>query len=121
MLGRLRRWARVIKKDLLTLWFACRDPRTPARFKLLTGALAAYAFSPIDFIPDFIPFVGLLDDAVIVPLGVMLIMRLLPKEVKASSLAKAERQRAKGKSITGWIVAILLIWAIVYFVHRYSV
>lgn len=121
MFGQLRRWARIIKKDLLVLWFACRDPRTPAKFKLLTGALAAYALSPIDFIPDFIPFVGLLDDAVIVPLGVMLIMRLLPKEVKAASLAKAESRRAKGKSITGWIAVLLLVWAIVYLVYRYSV
>ena len=121
MFGQVRRWARVIKKDLLVLWFACRDPRTPGKFKLLTGALAAYALSPIDFIPDFIPFIGLLDDAVIVPLGVMAILRLLPKEVKAASLAKVERGRAKGKSLTGWIALIVLIWVIVYVVYRYSV
>ena len=97
MFGRLRRWARLIKRDALTLWYACRDPRTPLWLKLMTGVLVAYAFSPIDLIPDFIPIIGLLDDAIIVPLGVMLLLRLLPKEIRISSEAKAEQRRRKGK------------------------
>jgi uncharacterized membrane protein YkvA (DUF1232 family) len=122
--GALKRWARLIKKDVLTLWFACRDPRTPLWLKALAGALVAYAFSPIDLIPDFIPIIGLLDDAIIVPLGVMLLLRLLPKEVKVSSQAKAENQRAKGKKITSWagmaVIGAIWIAVTVYLIHRYS-
>ena len=112
MFGRLRRWARLIKRDALTLWYACRDPRTPLWLKLMTGVLVAYAFSPIDLIPDFIPIIGLLDDAIIVPLGVMLLLRLLPKEIRISSEAKAEQRRRKGKKVgsRAGLVMVLLIW-----------
>lgn len=113
MFLRLKRWASLIKKDVLTLWFACRDPGTPLWIKALTGIVVAYALSPIDLIPDFIPIIGLLDDAIIVPLGVMLLLRLLPAEVKARCAAKAQKQREKGKKIisrTGMII-VLLIWA----------
>ncbi|AIX73137.1 YkvA family protein [Mixta calida] len=112
MFGRLRRWARLIKRDSLTLWYACRDPRTPLWLKLMTGVLVAYAFSPIDLIPDFIPIIGLLDDAIIVPLGVMLLLRLLPKEIRISSEAKAEQRRRKGKKVVSraGLVMVLLIW-----------
>ncbi|AUY25926.1 MAG: YkvA family protein [Mixta calida] len=112
MFGRLRRWARLIKRDALTLWYACRDPRTPLWLKLMTGVLVAYAFSPIDLIPDFIPIIGLLDDAIIVPLGVMLLLRLLPKEIRISSEAKAEQRRRKGKKVVSraGLVMVLLIW-----------
>ncbi len=112
MFGRLRRWARLIKRDALTLWYACRDSRTPLWLKLMTGVLVAYAFSPIDLIPDFIPIIGLLDDAIIVPLGVMLLLRLLPKEIRISSEAKAEQRRRKGKKVVSraGLVMVLLIW-----------
>lgn len=112
MFGRLRRWARLIKRDTLTLWFACRDPRTPLWLKLMTGVLVAYAFSPIDLIPDFIPILGLLDDAIIVPLGVMLLLRLLPKEIRLSSEAQAEQRRRKGKKVVSRVglAMVLLIW-----------
>ena len=112
MFGRLRRWARLIKRDALTLWYACRDPRTPLWLKLMTGVLVAYAFSPIDLIPDFIPIIGLLDDAIIVPLGGMLLLRLLPKEIRISSEAKAEQRRRKGKKVVSraGLVMVLLIW-----------
>ena len=112
MFGRLRRWARLIKRDALTLWYACRDPRTPLWLKLMTGVLVAYAFCPIYLIPDFIPIIGLLDDAIIVPLGVMLLLRLLPKEIRISSEAKAEQRRRKGKKVVSraGLVMVLLIW-----------
>ena len=112
MFGRLRRWARLIKRDSLTLWYACRDPRTPLWLKLMTGVLVAYAFSPIGLIPDFMPIIGLLDDAIIVPLGVMLLLRLLPKEIRISSEAKAEQRRRKGKKVVSraGLVMVLLIW-----------
>lgn len=121
---RLRRWARLIKRDVLTLWFACRDPRTPWWFKLLAFGVVAYALSPIDLIPDFIPIIGLLDDAIIVPLGVIILLRLLPREIRISSAERAEVQRSRGKKIVSWagFGMTLLIWLVVviYLVKRYA-
>ncbi|UXO69654.1 YkvA family protein [Pantoea dispersa] len=124
MFMRLRRWAKLIKRDVLTLWFACRDPRTPWWFKLLAFVIVAYALSPIDLIPDFIPIIGLLDDAIIIPLGVMILLRLLPRDVRISSAERAEVQRARGKKIVSWsgLILMLLIWlaVVIYLVKRYA-
>ena len=124
MFMRLRRWAKLIKRDELTLWFACRDPRTPWWFKLLAFGIVAYALSPIDLIPDFIPIIGLLDDAIIIPLGVMVLLRLLPRDVRISSAERAEVQRARGKKIVSWsgLILMLLIWlaVVIYLVKRYA-
>jgi len=124
LFGRLRRWAALIKKDVLTLWFACRDPRTPWWFKLLAFGLVAYALSPIDLIPDFIPIVGLLDDAIIIPLGVLILLRLLPRDVRIGSAERAEVQRARGKKVVSGfgLLLMVLIWLAVlyYLVQRYA-
>ncbi|MDZ7277900.1 YkvA family protein [Pantoea eucrina] len=124
MFVRLRRWARLIKRDVLTLWFACRDPRTPWWFKLLAFGVVAYALSPIDLIPDFIPVLGLLDDAIIVPLGVIILLRLLPREIRISSAERAEVQRARGKKIISrsGLAIVVLMWlaAIAYFIKHYA-
>ena len=124
MFMRLRRWAKLIKRDVLTLWFACRDPCTPWWFKLLAFGIVAYALSPIDLIPDFIPIIGLLDDAIIIPLGVMILLRLLPRDVRISSAERAEVQRARGKKIVSWsgLILMLLIWlaVVIYLVKRYA-
>lgn len=121
---RLRRWAALIKKDVLTLWFACRDPRTPWWFKLLAFGLVAYALSPIDLIPDFIPIIGLLDDAIIIPLGVLILLRLLPRDVRISSAERAEVQRARGKKVVSGfgLVLMVLIWlgVLYYLIQRYA-
>lgn len=104
------------------MWFACRDPRTPLRFKLMAGGLAAYAFSPVDLIPDVIPVLGLVDDAVIVPFGMMLLLRLLPKPIRISSQSKAELQNARGKKVFSRLGILLLAWIalIVYLIYRHS-
>lgn len=124
MFMRLRRWARLIKRDVLTLWFACRDPRTPWWFKLLAFGIVAYALSPIDLIPDFIPIIGLLDDAIIVPLGVIILLRLLPREIRISSAERADVQRARGKKIVSWagffLTVIVWLAVVAYFVKRYA-
>lgn len=124
LFARLRRWATLIKKDVLTLWFACRDPRTPWWFKLLAFGLVAYALSPIDLIPDFIPIIGLLDDAIIIPLGVLILLRLLPRDVRISSAERAEVQRARGKKVVSGfgLFLMVLIWLAVlfYLVKRYA-
>ena len=78
MLERAKQWARLIKRDVIALWIAARDPRVPWYAKALAMAVAAYALSPIDLIPDFIPVLGYLDDLVIVPLGILLVVRLVP-------------------------------------------
>ncbi|MHA6311997.1 MULTISPECIES: YkvA family protein [Pantoea] len=119
LFSRLRRWARLIKRDIVVLWFAFRDPRTPWWNKLAMMGLVAYGISPIDIIPDVIPFVGLLDDAVIIPSGAMILLRLLPREVRISSSERAQSQRARGKKIAGWLVLIALIWlAVVIYLIR---
>ncbi|YCH29352.1 YkvA family protein [Erwinia sp. D4-22] len=112
LFNRVRRWVRLIKKDALTLWFACRDPHAPLWLKLGTGLLAVYAVSPIDLIPDVIPLIGWLDDAVIVPSGVMLLLRMMPAQVRARSLANAEQRRRQGKKLISrsGLMLLLLLW-----------
>ena len=80
---RLRDWARRIKRDVHALYLAAGDPRVPWYAKALAAAVAGYALSPIDLIPDFIPVVGYLDDMLLVPLGILLVIRLIPPDVMA--------------------------------------
>lgn len=112
---------KALKREALTLWVAARDPRTPLLAKLLAGAVAAYAFSPIDLIPDAIPVLGLLDDLVIVPLGVWAVLKLVPApllaEHRASAAALAEKpvSRVAALAIGAiWLAALVattwLIW-----------
>ena len=72
----LKSWARALKRDVVALWLAARDSRTPFGAKLVAGAVAAYALSPIDLIPDFIPLLGYLDDLLLVPVGIWLAVRM---------------------------------------------
>lgn len=105
---RLKGWARDIKRDVIALWLATRDPRVPWYAKALAAAVAAYALSPIDLIPDFIPILGYLDDMLIVPLGIMAAVKLIPVDIMADLRAKAADQR-KPTSIAG-LVAVVMIW-----------
>ena len=89
-MSRLREWAAALERDAHAVWLAARDPRTPWIAKAVALAPAAYAFSPIDLIPDFVPVVGLLDDLILVPAGLWLAMRLIPPEVLAEHRATAE-------------------------------
>ena len=79
-----------IARDAKVLWIAARDPRTPRMAKVMVGLVAAYALSPVDLIPDFLPFIGWLDDFVVVPFGIRYAMRLIPPELLAEYRAKAE-------------------------------
>jgi uncharacterized membrane protein YkvA (DUF1232 family) len=99
-----------LKREALTLWFAARDPRTPLLAKLLAGAVAAYAFSPIDLIPDFIPVLGLLDDLLIVPLGVWAVVRLIPAPLLAEHRVQAAAlaQRPVSRKAAAAVIAIWL-------------
>jgi uncharacterized membrane protein YkvA (DUF1232 family) len=98
-----------MKRDVVALYLAARDPRVPWYAKALALGVAAYALSPIDLIPDFIPVLGYLDDVVIVPLGIALVRRLIPAELLAEHRLAAERLATRPTSKTGAVV-ILSIW-----------
>ena len=106
----LRSWARNLKRDVVALWLAARDPRVPWPAKLIAGAVAAYALSPIDLIPDFIPVLGYLDDLLIVPLGIWLAVRMIPPELMQELRTKAA-ERTKPTSLAGAVV-IIGIWLV---------
>jgi uncharacterized membrane protein YkvA (DUF1232 family) len=107
----LRGWARRLKRDTYALYLAARDPRTPWYAKVFAALVAAYAFSPIDLIPDFIPVLGYLDDVILVPLGIYLALKMIPPDVMAECRARADQGRPGGKS-KNWIAgaAIVAVW-----------
>ena len=109
MLTRVRTWARNLKRDVVALWIAARDPRTPWHAKALAGAVAAYALSPIDLIPDFIPVLGYLDDALIVPAGIWAVVKLIPPALMIEFREEATRKAARPTSYVA-ARAILSIW-----------
>lgn len=110
--AKLAAWARSFKQQTLVVYFAARDPRTPFLVRLLAVLVAAYALSPIDLIPDFIPVIGYLDDLLLLPLGIALIVKLTPAEVIASAKARAETVSERPTSYTAAIV-VMLIWLLV--------
>lgn len=89
----LERWKRLVhqlKAELYAVYLACKDPRVPWYARIFAACVVGYAFSPIDLIPDFIPVLSLLDDVVLIPLGIGLVVRLAPEQVIASARQKAE-------------------------------
>lgn len=117
---RLRQWAKVLKRDVLALWIAARDPRTPWIAKAVAGAVAAYAFSPIDLIPDFIPVVGYLDDLVIVPLGIALVVRLIPPALMIEYRQMATERSSRPRSLVA-AVCVAFLWCLVALAVAYWV
>jgi uncharacterized membrane protein YkvA (DUF1232 family) len=107
--ARLQDWARQIKRDVTALYLAARDPRVPWYAKAVALAVAAYALSPIDLIPDFIPVIGYLDDLIIVPLGIVLAVRLIPADILAEHRATAAEAGKRPTSRTAALV-IVAIW-----------
>jgi uncharacterized membrane protein YkvA (DUF1232 family) len=110
----VRRWrtaAAALKGEALALYFALRHPRTPRAAKLLAAAVVAYAFSPVDLIPDFIPFIGYVDDLVILPLGIAMAIRLIPPDVMMECRAQAQRTMDRAKPVI-WTAAtvIIILW-----------
>jgi uncharacterized membrane protein YkvA (DUF1232 family) len=109
--GKLKDWARSIKRDAQAIYLAARDPRTPWYAKVLAVCVAGYALSPIDLIPDFIPVLGYLDDVVIVPLGVLAVVKLIPPEVMADSRSAAAAPAAIPPSRAA-AAMIAFVWAV---------
>jgi uncharacterized membrane protein YkvA (DUF1232 family) len=114
MIDRLKERARLLKRETLTLYFASRDPRTPWYAKVIAAAVVAYALSPFDLIPDFIPVVGYLDDLIIVPAGIALVLRMVPATVLADCRERAIYQAARPTSRIGalFMVAVWLAVAV---------
>jgi uncharacterized membrane protein YkvA (DUF1232 family) len=123
MLDQWKQWARTIKRDAHALYLVSRDPRVPWYAKALALAVAAYAASPIDLIPDFIPVIGYLDDLILVPLGIALVIRLIPPDIMAEhrALATAAQDRPVSQTAAAIIVAIwlLAIGATGWLAYRY--
>ena len=110
---RTRRWARRVKRDGVTLWFALKHPATPWYAKALAGVVVAYALSPIDLIPDFIPVLGYVDDVLLLPGLIWLAVRLVPGEVLDACRVQADdwMVREGRKPRTRWgIVLVLAFW-----------
>jgi uncharacterized membrane protein YkvA (DUF1232 family) len=122
VIDKLKRWARELKAQLLTLWFCRSHPDTPLIAKVLAVLVLAYAFSPIDLIPDFIPVLGYLDDLLIVPAGIYLTLRLVPQTVKAQSRLKAEawmaQRHEKPKNYFAAAIIVILWLAIGYWLWK---
>ena len=120
-MGVLTRWRermRALKRDSLVVYYAARDPRLPWHVRLLALAIAAYALSPIDLIPDFIPVLGYLDDLILIPLGVALVVKLTPPEILADARERAAHTAARPVSrmaaaviVVVWLAALLLAWS----------
>ena len=100
----------------MTLWFACRDPRTPWYARVLAMLIVAYALSPIDLIPDFIPVLGYLDELILLPVGIYLVLKLVPAEALADARARAQSWvESRQPKPRNWIAAavIVLLWVAV--------
>ena len=108
-MNRLKQWASELSRDVVALSLAARDPRVPWYAKAVAAAVAAYALSPIDLIPDFVPVLGQLDDLILVPLGIWLVVKLIPAPVMTDLRAQAKGMSGS-KSVAG-LIAILVIWA----------
>jgi uncharacterized membrane protein YkvA (DUF1232 family) len=105
----MKSWARDLKRNSHAIYFAARDPRTPWYARGLAAAVAAYALSPVDLIPDFIPVIGYVDDLIIVPLGLWLVISLIPDELMAEYRTRADEAASKPSSMGG-MIAIVLLW-----------
>lgn len=112
-MGGLRAWARRIKRDGVTLWFAARHPRTPWYAKALGAFVVVYALSPIDLIPDFIPVLGYVDDVLLLPALIWLAVRLLPADVRQSCRQQADdwmRERGRKPRSRFGIAFVVIVW-----------
>lgn len=97
-----RNWARAIRRDVVAFWIAARDPRTPWLARMVCAAIAAYALSPVDLIPDFILVLGYLDEMILLPLAILLAIRLVPALLMAEFRAAAMRAKAARSARPAW-------------------
>lgn len=107
----LKNLVKKLKNEVYAVYLASKDSRTPWYARLVAAVVVAYAFSPLDLIPDPIPILGYLDDVILVPLGIWLVLKLIPPSVMAECRTKAEAAKSQGKP-TNWIAAgvIVALW-----------
>jgi uncharacterized membrane protein YkvA (DUF1232 family) len=110
MFDRIKIWALALKRDAYAVYLAARSPDTPWYVKVLAAVVAAYAFSPIDLIPDFIPILGYLDDLILVPLGIWLVVSLIPEQAMAEYRVKASEVMRRPHDGKFAAIAIIAIW-----------
>jgi uncharacterized membrane protein YkvA (DUF1232 family) len=117
----LKAWVKRLRLDTLAMWFACRDKRTPLIARLLGIIIVAYALSPIDLIPDFIPIIGYLDELILLPVGLWLLLKLIPGQVLSDCRIKAGEWLASGNAkprsplgavIVVWIWITIALWLV---------
>jgi uncharacterized membrane protein YkvA (DUF1232 family) len=125
MIKRAKRWARIVRRDVHAVYLASRDPRVPWYTKALAISVTGYALSPIDLIPDFIPILGLVDDLIIVPLGILLAVKLIPPDIMAEHRATALAADHRPVSRIG-AAAIVAVWLLLlglsaWLAYRYIV
>jgi uncharacterized membrane protein YkvA (DUF1232 family) len=113
MIEKIKAWAKQLKRKVFILYFAYKDSRTPWYAKIFATCVVAYAFSPIDLIPDFIPLLGYLDDIILIPIGVVIALKMIPATVIQDCTIKAEDRIKHGKP-KNWLVGsfIILIWLV---------
>ena len=113
LLTELKQRVRHLKAETFALYLAARDPRTPWYAKLLVAGIVAYALSPIDLIPDFVPVLGYLDDLILIPIGIALAIKLVPHQVLAECRARAQETIQNGKPVS-WVAGavIVVIWLV---------
>ena len=113
LIEKLKSWAQLLKMDVLMLWFATKNPNTPRAPKAICIFIVAYALSPIDLIPDFIPVLGYVDDLVLLPILIWLAIRLIPSSIILESRIKADewhrQDQSKPKSYLGFLI-VVIIW-----------
>jgi len=110
MLDRWKSWARTLKREVYALYLAYKDPRVPWYARVFAGCVVAYAFSPIDLIPDFIPVIGYLDDLILVPLGIALAVRMIPATVLTECREESHRVMAAGEPVNRVAAAVMMVW-----------
>ena len=123
LLEKLKERANTLQREIFALYLVYKDPRTPMHVKIFTGLVVAYAFSPIDLIPDFIPILGYLDDLILVPLGISLALKIIPREVMAECRQRAQEEMSAGKP-ANWAAAIviILVWVgLAYLCIRWAI
>ena len=110
-LERLKQWARALKTEIYALYLACRDPRVPWYARLLAVCVVGYAFSPVDLIPDPIPVLGYLDDLILLPIGIWIVLKMIPPDVMTDSREKARKEIEIGKPVNRIAACIIIaIW-----------
>ena len=110
-LSKLKNYAKTVKQDLVVLYLSYKDPRTPLYAKILAMCVVAYAFSPIDLIPDFIPIIGYLDDVILVPLGIIVTLKLIPSAVLEEKREQARHMEKSDKPKNWFAGAVfIVIW-----------